>query len=148
MGCDPHKARRLLADAGFPGGVGFPSVRGQALGAVSLAAAFLAESWRRTLGVEVGWDEVGFRETLRSHGSQLLLMSWVADYPDPDNFLRLYLDRYLFGAAPEVSRLVGEAARATDQRRRMDWTCTGRPTACWSPGPSAFHWRTTGSRFS
>jgi len=120
LGCDHHEARRLLAEAGFPDGVGFPPVHGRALGSVNLAAAFLAESWRRTLGVEVTWDETGFRESLRSRGGRVMLMSWVADYPDPDNFLRLYLDRYLVGASPEVARLVAEAGRATDQSRRMD----------------------------
>lgn len=52
---DPDEARRLLAQAGFPGGAGFPAVtlRVRQGNQKSLVEA-LQEAWRRVLGVSVG----------------------------------------------------------------------------------------------
>ena len=119
---DTVVARRLLAEAGYANGSGFPAVHANALGAsVAPFAEYLTDSWKRVLGIEIIWDTPTYRASLEAPvPSQISLMSWVADYPDPDNFLRLYVDRNLQGASPDLTRLVAQAAQATDQGRRTE----------------------------
>ena len=50
-----------------------------------------------------------------------LLSGWVADYPDPDNFLRVCLQHRLPGWQNErFDQLIEKARRITDQRKRID----------------------------
>ncbi len=91
-------ARQLLAEAGYPNGrhaeTGAPlrihiDVQSQAIGNASM-------DWiRRTierLGVQVefrpaDWNRT--REKLRTGNTQIFSLGWLADYPDPENFLFL-----------------------------------------------------------
>lgn len=58
---DPEQARRLMGQVGYPGGRGFPALRGMMPGRKSLWTAFseyLRAQWERELGVEVSWEYV------------------------------------------------------------------------------------------
>ena len=89
---DPNEARRLLAEAGFPDGKGFPSIEvifpQSDTGRAVLEA--VQEIWRRELGVgirlgNVEWKVFLDRLTKRDH--QIAFMSWIGDYIDPNAFL-------------------------------------------------------------
>lgn len=87
---DPVGARRLLAEAGFPGGAGFPIVT-FAAGGIGPAEG-IAEDLRRELGVAVHLEE------LDDHVGRLVddppamwSMAWVADYPGANDFLGVLL---------------------------------------------------------
>jgi len=94
---DPVLAKKLLAEAGFPGGKGLPKLElwlrneralGQAVG--NAIAAML----KQNLGVEV---EVSNRETklfmdeLNGHRLQLYIVSYGMDFLDPANMLGIWL---------------------------------------------------------
>ncbi|MDR1060360.1 MAG: peptide ABC transporter substrate-binding protein [Clostridiales bacterium] len=91
-----ERARELLADAGYPGGEGFPVVeylyntdsRHQAIGEA------LQADWQRELGVTVTLanQEWGvFLETRKEGNFQIARNGWIADYNDPISFLEMWV---------------------------------------------------------
>jgi ABC-type oligopeptide transport system substrate-binding subunit len=91
---NPAAGRRLLAEAGFPDGRGFPALTFVCEQTVSDQAAFLQAQWRTRLGVAVTIEEVDWPTFVRRmEGERLPIYysAWRADYPDPDNFLRVAL---------------------------------------------------------
>ena len=92
------EARRLLAEAGYPGG---KDKEGRPLiinfdNAWTGSGATPVLSWIRkkleTIGVTMEnrtTDYNRFRDKVRSGNFQLLSWGWIADYPDPENFLFL-----------------------------------------------------------
>jgi oligopeptide transport system substrate-binding protein len=87
-------AKALLAEAGFPGGVGFPPIE---LAVDSRPqhvrlAAVVAARWRDVLGIEVTPYERTYgahADALRSGAFQIGRGGWLGDYPDPSSFLEL-----------------------------------------------------------
>lgn len=96
---DLERAHRLLSEAGFPGGIdpatGKPlhltfdtadtSARGR------LRYQFFVDAWSR-LGVDVEIAATTynqFQDKVRRGAYQLFMWGWVADYPDPENFMYL-----------------------------------------------------------
>lgn len=89
---DPEQARRLLAEAGFPGGKGLPALEGIYPTADTTRTILEAvqEMWRRELGVEVRVSNVEwkvFLDALSKRDYQIGFMSWIGDYIDPNTFL-------------------------------------------------------------
>jgi oligopeptide transport system substrate-binding protein len=87
---DPEGARRLLSDAGFPAGAGFPATT--LLGGGSTDRAFVAEI-ERELGVtiQIEIQGPGFFDRLADDPPQIFAMGWVADYPGANDFLGILL---------------------------------------------------------
>jgi oligopeptide transport system substrate-binding protein len=115
---DPEGARRLLAEAGFPGGAGFPVTT--LLGGGGQDRGFAAEI-ERELGVkvEVELQGAGFFERLADDPPQIFSMGWVADYPGPNDFLGILLgtgssNNYGRWSSEPFDRAVAEALAATD----------------------------------
>ncbi|MBN2195109.1 MAG: hypothetical protein JW751_19990 [Polyangiaceae bacterium] len=96
---DLPRAKRLLAEAGYPGGIdpatgaplrltfdtGDTSAEGR------LNYTYYINSWRR-LGIDVELQATSynrFQEKMREGGFQIFNWGWVADYPDPENFMFL-----------------------------------------------------------
>lgn len=89
---DPSAARDLLARAGFPAGMGFPSIRFVTLG-LGLDAAIIAEV-RQVLGIDIDYETMEFgdySERLDTDPPAMWSMSWHADYPGPNDFLGILL---------------------------------------------------------
>jgi ABC-type transport system substrate-binding protein len=87
---DPDGARRLLADAGYPAGHGFPETT--LLGGGPTDSAFVAEV-QRELGITVHIEVQGpgFFDRLAQDPPQIFAMGWVADYPGANDFLGILL---------------------------------------------------------
>lgn len=89
---DPEAARRALAEAGYPGGAGFPPVAFVS-GGTGWEEAIVGEL-RATLGVPVSAEVMPFDEyfaRLDSDPPAFWALSWIADYPGPNDFLGLLL---------------------------------------------------------
>ncbi|HLB03318.1 MAG TPA: peptide ABC transporter substrate-binding protein, partial [Nitrospiria bacterium] len=92
---DPEEARRLLAEAGYPGGEGLPPITvvydtGQIN---NLIAQNLQAQWQRNLHIRVDLDNQEwkvFLKRLKTDTPQIFRLGWGADYPDPDNFMALF----------------------------------------------------------
>lgn len=122
---DPETARQLLAETGYPGGHGFPTVESLApdLYLARPALDHLAGQWHENLGVRIAWktmewDKFGDRVLRRT--PHLWLLRWLADYPDPDSFLRASIWRVISAWENRVyDELVEGARRLEDQKERM-----------------------------
>jgi len=93
---DADKARDLLAEAGYPGGEGFPEVvfiypSSQDSQRV---AEFIQQRWLQELGIRIEIDNLE-RQTYfsrrRERDFDLCYLGWVGDYIDPLTFLGLWV---------------------------------------------------------
>ena len=96
LGYDPELARKLLAEAGFPGGKGFPRL--QYLFNTSRdhqkIAVELQAMWKRELGIHVELRSVEWKVYLNAQSSldyDLSRSSWIGDYTDPNTFLDMFM---------------------------------------------------------
>ena len=96
---DLERAKRLLVEAGYPGGLDpetdkplrltFDTYDTSAQGL--LQYRFFTDAWRN-LGIDVQIEATNynqFQEKVRNGAYQVFMWGWVADYPDPENFLFL-----------------------------------------------------------
>lgn len=100
LGYDPALARKLLAEAGFPGGRGFPrfeylfSFGASGTKLHENIAVELQQMWRDELGINMELRQV---ETQVFWGMQSRLdysvskSRWIGDYNDPNTFLGMFL---------------------------------------------------------
>jgi ABC-type oligopeptide transport system substrate-binding subunit/class 3 adenylate cyclase/ribosomal protein L40E len=124
---DPDLARRLLSEAGYPGGAGFPVVKGIGPRGGSERYAELVRQLREVLGVELileGKDPRYLTNWKKEQASHTLIINgWQADYPDPDNFLRqseaITQLKRLGWQDEAYDWLVEEASRTPDRVKRM-----------------------------
>jgi len=121
---DPEKARQLLADAGYPDGLGFPVVHALAPQGREPWCEYLSAQWQENLGVDIPWETAEwttFFDRLGRASPPIAIDGWVADYPDPDNFLRVWLQQQQIDWRNETyARLVEKARRVMDQGERME----------------------------
>ena len=94
------RRRHLLAEAGFAGGERFPPIR--FLHPMNQdshdTSRNLTEQWQKTLGIQIcpcPSPYPVYAERLRAGEYDLALAGWMADYPDPDSFLRVYVVRVI-----------------------------------------------------
>jgi peptide/nickel transport system substrate-binding protein len=98
-GYDIEKARGLMAQAGYPDGKGFPPVTLQLNAGAGLAqrvAGAVQKMLGSGLGVSMSLKQVPWPqhlELLEAGKSPLFRSGWIADYPDPENFLNLLYGR-------------------------------------------------------
>jgi oligopeptide transport system substrate-binding protein len=119
---DPSKARELLSDAGYPDGSGFPPVDTLSAFAVNPVAHYLIKQWHTTLGIDIPWEGTEWLAYLEKmwEPHHLIIQTWEADYPDPDNLLRVFAKHsWSTWQNVDYGKLVEEARRSTDQERRM-----------------------------
>lgn len=123
---DPEKARRLLAEAGYPGGQGLPPVTIlYNTNEMHKAVAEVIQSmWKENLGVtaELLNQESKVYLDARNEGNfQVARASWIGDYADPMTFMDVYLDANNDGQYhnPAYNDLVRTAQSTADQSVRM-----------------------------
>lgn len=116
---DPADARKLLADAGFPGGAGFPTTV-LMTGGGGFDAAIVTEI-KHELGITLQSERMGdgYFERLASDAPAMWALSWVADYPGPNDFLGVLLgtgasNNFGHWSNPGFDAAILEAVSASD----------------------------------
>lgn len=124
---DVPQAQRLLAEAGYPGGVGAPVIDlvFNTSETHRLVAEAVQEMWRRDLGLDVRLVNQEFRSLLaarRAGDFQLLRSVWIGDYVDPATFLNLWRgdsgNNYTGWASTAYDQLTFQAARTAEPAAR------------------------------
>ena len=125
---DPVAAKKLLADAGFPGGKGFPAI--QLLYNTQenhkQVAEMVQEMWKTHLGVTVelvNQEWKVYLKTMQGQRYHLARSGWIGDYHDPMTFL----DMWVTGSGnnntgwgdPRYDALIQQARREGDPVKRM-----------------------------
>ena len=88
---DPEQAKKLMADAGFPDGKGFPSFElWTRQGQVATEAEAIQRMLKDNLGVDVtpkDQERSFFMSKLKTYEIPVGIIQWAQDYSDPTNFL-------------------------------------------------------------
>jgi oligopeptide transport system substrate-binding protein len=104
---DPVKARELLARAGFPNGRGLPDIT------IATNASYLD----LTRYIQHQLNEIGFniridvnppatlREMIAQARVPFFRASWIADYPDAENYLSLFYSQNFTPAGPNYTHI-------------------------------------------
>ncbi|MBN2627482.1 MAG: peptide ABC transporter substrate-binding protein [Spirochaetales bacterium] len=94
---DVETAKKLLADAGYAGGAGFPDdvvILYNTSEAHKKIAEFIQEQWKQNLGINVTLQNMEWATYLqqrREHNFTVARAGWIGDYPDPNTFLDMFL---------------------------------------------------------
>lgn len=125
---NPQAAQKLLAEAGFPGGRGFPKLEilynthesHQAI------AELIQAQWKRTLGIDVRLQNQDWARYLASRRQGEFWISragWIADYLDPNTFLEMMTSKnpnnHGRWSHPDYDRLIAQAQVEPDETRRF-----------------------------
>jgi oligopeptide transport system substrate-binding protein len=92
---DVAEAKRLLAEAGFPDGKGFPEVEllYNTLEKHQTIAEALQQMWRKNLGITITLTNKEWKVYIAAQHSQdfqLQRAGWIADYVDPHVFFDIW----------------------------------------------------------
>lgn len=129
---DPEKARQLLAEAGYPGGKGFPRLK--VLLASKETAATLTQAvqamFRENLGIEVEIDNKewsAYLVAMQELNYDIALGGWIGDYLDPLTFLEMWSpgngNNNTGWENQDFVNLLQQSFRETDGTRRFEDLC-------------------------
>jgi ABC-type oligopeptide transport system substrate-binding subunit len=117
---DIAKAQELLAAAGYPGGAGFPPVTLVSPGTGHDEA--IIRELHDALGVDIAFETMAFDEyfdRLETEPPAIWALSWIADYPGPNDFLGLLLgsggtNNYGHWSSADFDAAITDALEAPD----------------------------------
>ena len=102
---DPDKARHLLGKAGYPGGKGLPSIT-LTTNASYLDLCKFIQSQLGEIGINLKIDvtpPATLREMIAQSKVSFFRGSWIADYPDAENYLSLFYTPNFCPAGPNYT---------------------------------------------
>ncbi len=124
LGFDPERARQLIAGSRYGDVAGLPpitlSISGWGSDMPPTVEAIVA-MYRENLGIEVAVEQSG---DILSDQPQMFSIGWIADYPDPEDFLDILFHsdsdlNHMNYSNDQVDRLLEQARLETDTARRM-----------------------------
>jgi oligopeptide transport system substrate-binding protein len=130
---DPEKARQLIAESKYGDASNLPEITLNVSGGGGAAArqvSAIVEMYKQNLGVDVAIQQTEWATylwNLRAHRYQMfgLTAGWIADYPDPQDFLDILFhsqsrNNDMEYSNLEVDRLLEEARIEQDTEKRME----------------------------
>ena len=129
MNRDYAEARRLLAEAGFPGGKKFPSIPVQVLNDENQPRIMEAiqAMWLKELGVKITiepFEQKTWLQNQQTLAHMLGLLGWTADFPDPATFLDVFRtgggQNWTGWGSKDYDALLDQAAATADPQKRFE----------------------------
>lgn len=134
---DPEAARSLMKSAGYPNGKGFPIVdvyvntlEGSMIHKMSQA---IAAQIKTNLNVDLNIVLCTYKEredAIKSGKAKMWRTGWIADYPDPENFLAMFYSGNIAEGSlmmnvfkyknPQFDALFEKSLTERDAEKRMD----------------------------
>ena len=129
---DPARARQLLSESKYGGDLeNLPPITITTPGSfganVSLDMEVVLQMWERNLGITAEFQQTEyatFLKDLHKGRFQMFDIGWIADYPDPENFLDILFhsesnNNHTHYSNPEVDALLMKARVETDTDTRF-----------------------------
>lgn len=124
-----EKAKQLLSEAGYPGGKGLPTLK-LATTSTYLDLCKYIQQQLGILGLDVKVEvnpPAALREQIAQSKSSWFRGSWIADYPDAENYLSLFYSpnhcpvgpNYTHFTSPKFDRLYERAKAEVDDSIRL-----------------------------
>ncbi len=121
-------AKKLLADAGFPDGKGFPKLTliYNTLEEHQKIAVAIQQMWKKNLGVDISLQNQEWKVFLSNQHQmnyEISRASWVGDYVDPNTFLEIFIttsgNNETGWSNTEYDNLIRAASMEKDQNKRV-----------------------------
>ncbi|MGI6457797.1 MAG: ABC transporter substrate-binding protein [bacterium] len=106
---DPEKARQLLAEAGYPEGKGLPPITLylNSGGTTNESIAEAIQGQLADVGIHINLEMVEWSQHIQAIDDgkyAFFRLGWIADYPDPENYLMLMWSKNFPPEGPNYSR--------------------------------------------
>ncbi len=129
---DPERALELIAESSYEDVSELPEITLHVSGTggeVGPVVESMLQSWEENLGVEINVEQVPWSEFLADLNNpdnpyQMYQLGWIADYPDPQNFLEILFhsdstQNHGHYSNPEVDALLDQARGTLDTEERQ-----------------------------
>jgi oligopeptide transport system substrate-binding protein len=125
---DPQAARTLLAEAGFPGGAGFPKLQilYNTADIHKAVAEVIQRQWRANLGINLELKNLEFKvhlDAIHKMEYDIARSGWTGDYPDPNTFVDMFVKDGVQNETgwsdPKYDALIEAAAKEADSQARL-----------------------------
>jgi len=129
---DPERALELIAESSYGDPSELPEITLHVSGtggAVGPLVESIVESFKQNLGVEISVEQVPWEQFLRELNDpntpyQMYQLGWIADYPDPQNFLEVLFhsessQNHGNYSNPELDALLDQARATQDEQERQ-----------------------------
>ena len=126
---DIEEAQKLLAEAGYPNGEGFPSLEllYNTTEGHRIIAEAIQQMWKKNLNINVTLQNQEWKVYLdrqREMDYQISRAGWTGDYPDPNTFLDMWTSwsqqNQTGWADPKYDELIRKAAVTKDPSTRLE----------------------------
>jgi len=125
---DPDKATTLLKAAGYPNGEGFPEIAITTNKDYMDICTFIKRQWE-DIGIKSKIDLVEsatLRQMMTKGQTDLFRASWIADYPDAENYFTLFYSKnpappnYTQFVNPAFDAMYEQALKENDDNKRYE----------------------------
>ena len=125
---DPQAARKLLADAGYPGGQGLPEIEimYNDLDVHKTIAERVQQLWREHLGIRTSLRGIEWNSYLAAQDKldyAVCRAGWIGDYPDANTFLDMWTSssgqNQTGWKNEKFDQLIADAGKEGDPQKRM-----------------------------